>query len=225
MWVWRIFSCLEDSRKEPYGGLMMPVKDVCDCVRETGSPNGAAQGDFLCSRCGLLKVVAKDVNFFDLLGISEGFDLDTQELQTQYLRSQLYVHPDRWVAKSPSAQSRASDISALLNQAYKTMKCPFLRASYMLSLKATLDNQGKAQVGSKNPPSGTDLVALFELRERLESQVGTSWSDQEEKNLTQKRDLLVPELKSAFDREDFEQVAALVDEERFLARTLDILRK
>ncbi len=174
--------------------------------------------------CGLLKRVTKDVNFFDLLGFSEGFNLDLQELQAQYLRSQLYVHPDRWVAKSSSAQSCANHISALLNEAYKTLNCPFLRASYVLALKSPLDIQGKDLV-PKNPPSGRDLLALFELRERLESQVATSWRDQEEKNLTRKRDLLVPELKSAFDREDFEQVAALVEEERFLARTLDILRK
>lgn len=74
-------------------------------------------------------------NHFELLGLPQGYALDTAALEGAYRRLQATVHPDRAEAGDDAAQRAAIEASARANEAYRTLRDPVLRASYLLQLR------------------------------------------------------------------------------------------
>ncbi|KAL6814785.1 Co-chaperone Hsc20 [Trichoderma camerunense] len=61
------------------------------------------------------------------------FPIDTRALRREFLRLQARHHPD--MHPPGPAKARAEATSALINDAYKTLANPLLRAQYLLSLR------------------------------------------------------------------------------------------
>lgn len=61
------------------------------------------------------------------------FPIDTRALRREFLRLQARHHPD--MHPPGPAKARAEATSALINDAYKTLSNPLLRAQYLLSLR------------------------------------------------------------------------------------------
>lgn len=61
------------------------------------------------------------------------FPIDTRALRREFLRLQARHHPD--MHPPGTAKARAEATSALINDAYKTLANPLLRAQYLLSLR------------------------------------------------------------------------------------------
>ncbi|GAO14411.1 hypothetical protein UVI_02055340 [Ustilaginoidea virens] len=60
------------------------------------------------------------------------FPVDTRRLRSEFLRLQAKYHPD----KHPQhAKQQAEAMSAAINEAYKTLSNPLLRAQYLLQLQ------------------------------------------------------------------------------------------
>jgi hypothetical protein len=67
---------------------------------------------------------------FLLLGLNPSFDLSHPELDQRFQEAQTQCHPDMqisWLAKQGSQR-----LSAQLNQAYQTLKCPKMRAECLM---------------------------------------------------------------------------------------------
>ena len=71
------------------------------------------------------------MNYFQLLNIKEGYDVDFDQLHQQYLSLQIIHHPDNITADN---KKNNLSISIDLNNAYKILKDEVLRAEYLLSL-------------------------------------------------------------------------------------------
>jgi molecular chaperone HscB len=72
--------------------------------------------------------------FFDLLGLPARYAVDAAEIERNYLARNRETHPD-FHQQSSTAQQRVSmDMTAALNEAYASLKQPFRRAEYLLSL-------------------------------------------------------------------------------------------
>lgn len=95
--------------------------DSCDC---------AMQSPLYCEGCHTL-YPADTATHFELLGVPFKFDLDPAELRTRYLAVSRGIHPDRAGADNASLSLRAS---ARLNDAYRVLSDPLLRADYLLEL-------------------------------------------------------------------------------------------
>lgn len=54
----------------------------------------------ICSRCNTLQKPDKSNNYFDVLDIKEGFEVEDRELRTKYRKLQNVLHPDRFSAKN-----------------------------------------------------------------------------------------------------------------------------
>ncbi|KAL6886600.1 hypothetical protein HDV57DRAFT_394643 [Trichoderma longibrachiatum] len=61
------------------------------------------------------------------------FPIDTRALRREFLRLQSRHHPDMHASGPP--KTRAEATSALINEAYRTLSNPLLRAQYLLSLR------------------------------------------------------------------------------------------
>lgn len=74
-------------------------------------------------------------NYFELMGLPQGFALDATALEQAYRRLQTEVHPDRAAAADDATQRAAVEASSRANEAYRTLRDPVLRASYLLKLR------------------------------------------------------------------------------------------
>lgn len=95
------------------------------------------------------------------------FKVDLKALRAEFLQIQASAHPDRHAGK---AKRRAEALSARVNEAYKTLQDPLLRAQYILSLNgvdvagdetATLDGESTAEDKEL-------LMQVMEDREEIE---------------------------------------------------------
>lgn len=64
----------------------------------------------------------------------EVFDIDEEALEQKFKALQWQLHPDRYTTANAIEQSYSTDQAALVNEAYKVLKDPLLRAEYMVRI-------------------------------------------------------------------------------------------
>lgn len=103
------------------------------------------------------------MNYFQLFGIENSFDVDLQNLSSSYQALQKAVHPDKFAHASEQEQRIAVQKSAQINDAYQTLKNPLQRAEYILV------ERGVDMPNEQSSFSDTSfLMHQMELREMLE---------------------------------------------------------
>ena len=71
---------------------------------------------------------------FELFGLEPGYALEPERLERAYREIQARIHPDRF-ANAGDAERRASmQWTSRVNEAYRILKHPVLRAKYLLEL-------------------------------------------------------------------------------------------
>jgi molecular chaperone HscB len=119
----------------------------------------------VCPACGKVQPLAKGATLFDVLGLPRGVEVETGPLERAYRERSLRVHPDR-VGKDDGRERRlALERTALLNEAYRTLKAPEPRAFYLLKLHG-LDLLKDEARTLPVPPAL--LEEALELREQLD---------------------------------------------------------
>lgn len=102
-------------------------------------------------------------NYFEIFDLPTSYDIDLTELSTRYRKLQTAVHPDKFANASDLERRISMQQSALINEAYQTLKSPLLRARYMLQLKGVdLTNESSVNMDSEF------LMQQMRLREALE---------------------------------------------------------
>jgi molecular chaperone HscB len=93
------------------------------------------------------------------------FPINLQALKREFLQLQAKAHPDRHTGAN---KSRAEGTSALINEAYKTLQDPLLRAQYLLSLHGI--DVAEDETAKIDDPEL--LGEVLEVRERIENAEG-----------------------------------------------------
>ena len=106
----------------------MSTNSVCWNCQNIIPPNV-----FLCQKCNKIQP-PKQVNEFKLLGISEEFDLDLEELEDAYLKLQQLFHPDKYSQLSEKEIKYSTLLSSMINEAYQKLNSSISRASVLLQL-------------------------------------------------------------------------------------------
>ncbi|KAF4437340.1 molecular chaperone [Fusarium acutatum] len=89
------------------------------------------------------------------------FPIDTRALRREFLRLQARAHPDMHPAQD---KARAEAMSAHINEAYKTLSNPLLRAQYLLSIRGVdVANDETLKVEESEL-----LMLVLEAREEIE---------------------------------------------------------
>jgi molecular chaperone HscB len=129
----------------------------------------------VCPGCGKVQPVAPGTTLFDVLGLPRGMDIDRVELERAYRERSLRIHPDRTGKDDPRERRLSLERTALLNEAYKTLRAPEPRAFYLLRLHG-LDLQKDDARAVAVPPNV--LEEVLELREQLDSARSAGDEDQ-----------------------------------------------
>jgi molecular chaperone HscB len=95
------------------------------------------------------------------------FAVDLAQLGLRYRQLQKELHPDRYAGASAHEQRLAVQYSALINQAYTTLRKPLSRVVYLLELSG----MSSKEIAEQHIDGGF-LIMQMELREKLESLEG-----------------------------------------------------
>lgn len=102
-------------------------------------------------------------NYFKLFALAETYDLDLTELSSRYRNLQSAVHPDKFANATDQERRLSVQQSALINEAFQTLKNPLKRAQYMLGLRGVdVDNAAGSSMDAQF------LMKQMQLREELE---------------------------------------------------------
>jgi molecular chaperone HscB len=116
-----------------------------------------------CTSCGALNPYPLDkLNYFEMFGLTPGYDIDERTLHRKYLSLTRTVHPDMVGQASQEQRQHALAISSEMNRAYETLRDPVSRAEYLLSLSGDPDTTDSRLV----PPKLLGEVMM--LREEIE---------------------------------------------------------
>jgi molecular chaperone HscB len=102
-------------------------------------------------------------NYYDFFGLKHTLALDLTDLEKRFYSLSRQYHPDRYTLKSREEQQYALDATAILNDAYRTLRDPLARAEYLLKENGF----DIGEQGSKNVPPEL-LEEVFELNMTLE---------------------------------------------------------
>jgi molecular chaperone HscB len=134
-----------------------------------------AQNDLtlFCSHCSKIQPATAG-DFFQVFGLPRAFHVDLETLERDFHRLSRKLHPDRFARASEQEREWSLADTALLNDAYRTLKDPLHRTEYLLKLEgAEIGEQhaGKNRSANGNDPSRVPadlLEEVFELNMQLE---------------------------------------------------------
>jgi len=102
-------------------------------------------------------------DYFEFFELPRHLAIEPKDLETRFYALSRKWHPDMHSRKGPAEQDRALEATALLNDAYRTLRDPIARAMYLLKQEGfDISEQGTRDV----PPEL--LEEVFELNEALE---------------------------------------------------------
>src|SRR6516225_11523174 len=100
------------------------------------------------------------MDYFEVFGLPRLLGIDAAALEKAFHELSRRYHPDYFTTAPPAEKTQAVRMTALLNDAYRTLRNPVRRVEYLLSL------YGFKSDGSKVPQSL--LMEVFEINEQLE---------------------------------------------------------
>jgi molecular chaperone HscB len=106
-------------------------------------------------------------NYFSVFGLQPRLNLDLPALEQEFHRLSRKVHPDRFARAGENERQWSLADTALLNDAYRTLKDPLRRTEYLLKLEgAEMGEESKEQKSARAP---ADLLEeVFDLNMQLE---------------------------------------------------------
>ena len=103
------------------------------------------------------------MKYYEVFGLEPALSLDAAALQKRFYELSRQWHPDRFSAKGGDALRQAEEMTALINDAFRTLRDPIERAEYVLSQNGL---EASSQRGKDVPPEL--LEEVLELNMALE---------------------------------------------------------
>ncbi len=100
------------------------------------------------------------MNYFEVFGLPKLLNIDPGTLEKQFHELSRKHHPDYFTTGSADEKQQSLQMTALLNDAYRTLRHPLRRVEYLVKL------EGYKPDGSKVPQSF--LMDVFEINEEME---------------------------------------------------------
>ena len=147
-----------------------------------------------------------DSDDFELFGLPRRFELDPAALDARWRELQAEVHPDRFVSHGSTAQRLAMQWAVRVNEAYRRLKDPLLRAGTLCRLGGV---EVDVDINSALPTSF--LVEQMQWREALDEADSVDAVKALESTVGKRRRTDLNQLSDAIDvRSDLKDAAGLV---------------
>ena len=145
-------------------------------------------------------------DYFSVFGLEPKLNLDLAELEHEFHRLSRKLHPDRFARALENEKEWSLADTALLNDAYRTLKDPLRRTEYLLKLQGAEIGEENAGKDRKDPSRvPVDLLEeVFELNMQLEEMRAARKMGEEDSGL---------ETSLTQAKEKFDGLLAAVDED------------
>src|SRR5689334_379776 len=142
------------------------------------------------------------MDYYEALGLEPQLSLDLDDLKKRFYDRSRQWHPDKFSRASAEEQQKALDMTALLNDAFRTLRDPVTRAEYFLRERGM-------ELSKDAPPELLEEVfelnmALEELRDGDSSALPQLIEAQEK--FTKMRSEVDLQLSSLFESQDLEAI-------------------
>ena len=142
-------------------------------------------------------------NDFQLFGLPERFAQPGAEIERRWKDLQTRVHPDRFAVQGEAAQRLAMQWSVRVNEAYRRLRDPLKRATYLCELRGA-----PIQAESNTAMPADFLARQLQWRETLEEARDASQLSELRAQATTERDALLLECERQLDAQDNPKAAA-----------------
>jgi molecular chaperone HscB len=133
------------------------------------------------------------MNYFEVFGLPRALGIDLKDLEKRFHQLSRQHHPDYFTIAPAEEKEQALRMTALLNDAYRTLRNTADRVEYLLTL------EGFKPDGSRVPKSL--LMEVFEINEQIEEAKSGSVSAEQidvlRKQIRAKRDQFDAQLETA----------------------------
>jgi len=130
-------------------------------------------------------------NYFSVFGVTPHLNLDLEALEREFHRLSRRLHPDRFARAGENEKEWSLADTALLNDAYRTLKDPIRRTQYLLKLHGAEigeehagKNRRPNEMGASRAPADL-LEEVFDLNMQLEEMRMAKASGEEDPALKQ----------------------------------------
>ena len=86
-------------------------------------------------------------NYFEIFALPQSYSVDRAALDERYRKLQQTVHPDRFATATDQERRISMQQTALINEAYETLKDPVLRGRYLLELDGHVIEDDRSMTG------------------------------------------------------------------------------
>jgi len=180
---------------------------------------GADQRSSLtCTECGKIQPVGTK-SFFDLLGLTPRLSQSRGDIDRAFREASKLVHPDRLDGAASALERRLSvEMTAQLNEAYRTLRDAQSRAEYLLSLQGV--EVGGEMARTKDPAL---LMDMMEQQEAVDAADTDEALEAQRNQMIARRTALMDGLERYFDHGEGERdkAAQTLDELRYLRRLIE----
>jgi molecular chaperone HscB len=110
--------------------------------------------------------IGRERDYFSFLGVPRKLGIDPVELERRFRALSRELHPDYFYNASPAERRASLEHASHLNDAYRTLKHPIARISYLLELEGL--RLGEAAGQAAPPVPASLLEEVFALNEELD---------------------------------------------------------
>jgi len=152
------------------------------------------------------------MRFYEALGLEPALSIDPEDLKKRFYERSKQWHPDRFSRASSVEQEKALEMTAVLNDAFRTLRDPISRAEYFLKEKGI-------ELSKEAPPEL--LEEVFELNMALEElkegdELARPQLIEAKHRFVEMRDSIDASLRGAGARLDLEEVRSLLNRRRYV---------
>ncbi|MBI3818121.1 MAG: Fe-S protein assembly co-chaperone HscB [Planctomycetes bacterium] len=116
----------------------------------------------VCVACATLRPPKSEFNHFARLGLPLQYSIDAKELERRFLILVRGLHPDQFSTDSREDRALAEQLAAQLNDSYRVIRDPVMRADYLLELEG-----GPSRENQKSTPKAF-LMEMLDINEEIE---------------------------------------------------------
>lgn len=171
-----------------------------------------------------IKARVRTGNAFKLFQVEEKLKIDERKLKREMHKLQRAFHPDKLISSGREPTNFTDNVSTIVNQAYQTLRDPYLRAKYLLEVKLNKspDSIEMSLDAVKLDPDFLDR--MMDLQERVVTdsantvyKLGAQINSELEE--------LIAMIDRDFESENYESVLRSLAKLKFLARCQSSIRQ